>query len=100
MEGQRGEDLRAEFKRVERGWCLRGEHFRRELLGHVEARPPPSHFGETMQEAEAARAERLVAEGVQGMGWSEADPQACRKGEPNKVQLAGQLRGETTMPLA
>jgi hypothetical protein len=30
MEWRRGEDLRGEFKRVERGWCLGGE----ELLQH------------------------------------------------------------------
>ena len=28
MEWRRGEDLRGEFKRVERGWCLGGEEFR------------------------------------------------------------------------
>ena len=36
MEWRRGEDLRGEFKRVERGWCLGGEEFRRELFGKAE----------------------------------------------------------------
>ena len=50
MEWRRGEDLRGEFKRVERGWCLGGEEFRRELLEQVDTRPGPSHFGEVVQE--------------------------------------------------
>ena len=100
MEWRRGEDLQKEFRRVERGWCLGGEAFRQELLEQVNARPGPSHFGEAVQEAELARAERLVAEGLQRLGWSEADLQARRKGEPRKIELAGQLRAQTTMPLA
>ena len=64
MEWRRGEDLRGEFKRVERGWCLGGEEFRQKLVEQVEARPGPSHFGEAVQEAEAAQAERLVVEGL------------------------------------
>jgi hypothetical protein len=63
-------------------------------------RPGPSHFGEAVQEAEAAQAERLVVEGLKRMGWSEADLSARRKGERGKVQLARELRSKTTMPLA
>ena len=100
MEWRRGEDLRGEFKRVERGWCLGGEEFRQELLEQVDARPGPSHFGEAVQEAEAAQAERLVVEGLKRMRWSEADLRARRKGERGKVQLARELRSKTTMPLA
>ena len=54
MEWRRREDLRGEFKRVERGWGLGGEQFRQELLEQVETRPGPSHFGEAVQEAETA----------------------------------------------
>ena len=34
------------------------------------------------------------------MGWSEADLRAHRKGEPRKVDLAWELRSQTTMPPA
>src|ERR1022692_2184419 len=100
MEGRRGEELRGEFKRVERGWCLGGEEFRQELLEQVEARPRPSHVGEAVQEAEAAQAERLVVKGLKRLRWAEADLRARRKGERGKVQLARELRSKTTMPLA
>jgi hypothetical protein len=34
------------------------------------------------------------------MGWSEADLRDHRKGEPRKVDLAWELRSQTTMPPA
>jgi REP element-mobilizing transposase RayT len=69
-------------------------------LEQVDTPPGPSHFGEVVQEAEAAQAERRVVEGLQRMGWSEADLRARRKGEPGKIELAWELRSQTTMPLA
>ena len=34
------------------------------------------------------------------MGWSVADLKAWQKGDPRKVELARELRSQTTMPLA
>jgi hypothetical protein len=56
MERRRQEDLTAEFKPVERGWCLGGQEFRRELLEQVSQGPGGSHYGETVQEAVEVRA--------------------------------------------
>ena len=53
-------------------------------------------FNNLVQEAEAARAERLASEGLQRLGWSEAGLRARRKGEPRKVELARQSRAQTT----
>jgi putative transposase len=100
MEWRRGQDLRSEFKQMERGWCLGGEEFRQELREQVDTRPGPSHFGEAVQEAEPVQAERLVVEGLKRVGWSETDLQSRPKGEPRKVELAWQLRSQRTMPLA
>ena len=69
-------------------------------LEQVDTPPGPSHFGEAVQEAEAAQAERRVVEGLKRMGWSEADLRAQRKGEARKVELAWELHSRTTMPLA
>ena len=49
--------------------------------------------------------ERLVVAlglklGPFNIGWSEAHLKARRKGEPRKVELAWELRSQTTMPLA
>jgi REP element-mobilizing transposase RayT len=99
MEQRRAEDLGAEFKPVERGWCLGGETFRAELLEAVAARMGPSHYGTGQPEAVAARAERLVREGLVALGWTDGDLARRRKGDPGKVRLARQLRAETTMTL-
>jgi putative transposase len=100
MELRRNGNTNAEFKPVERGWCLGGEEFRQELLEQVNSRPGPSHFGEALRESEEARAERLVAEGLKRLKWNEEELKARRKGEPKKLKLALALRSQTTMPLA
>jgi hypothetical protein len=66
----------------------------------IRFRPGPSHYGEAVQEAGLARAEHLVAEGLQRMGWWKTDLQGRRKAEPGKVELAWELRSRTTMSLA
>ena len=99
MERRRGEKAGREFGPVERGWCLGGEEFRKELLAQVSTQPGPSHFGEAVQEAQEVRAERFVAEGLKRLGWGDADLRKRRKGDPRKVELARELRSHTTMPL-
>jgi putative transposase len=99
MERRRSESLAEEFKRVERGWYLGDETFRQELLDQVKAGASPSHYGEVLQEAVGARAERLLTAGLKRMGWGERELAARRKGDPAKVKLACELRNRTTMPL-
>ena len=53
-----------------------------------------------MQEAIEIKAERLVREALNRLGWTEEDLASRRKGDPAKVRLAGQLRAQTTLPLA
>jgi hypothetical protein len=99
MERRRQEELEEEFKSIERGWCVGGEAFRQELLEQVTVRPGPSHFGPAVQEAVEAQAERLTAAALKRIGWTEQELQGRRKGDPQKVELAVELRSKTTMPL-
>jgi REP element-mobilizing transposase RayT len=55
---------------------------------------------ETPQPNLVAGMKWLLGEALRRLGWTEADLQARRKGEPRKVELARQLREQTTMPLA
>jgi REP element-mobilizing transposase RayT len=100
MERRRTEDTAEEFRRMERGWCVGDEDFRRELLEQVTKVPGTSHYGEAVQEAVEIRAERLVAGKLKAMGWKEKELAARRKGDPGKVKLAAEMRAQTTMPLA
>jgi len=100
MERRRAEDTKAEFRVMERGWCLGGQEFRRELLEQVANAPGASHYGEAVREGAEVRAERKVRERLRAMSWTEKDLAARSKGDANKVALAAAVRAETTMPLA
>lgn len=101
MERRRWEDLKKEFKPVERGWCLGGEAFKRELLEQVSGSAGARPGGEDMiREAAAAKGERLVGEELRRLGWSPKELEQRRKGDPAKVRVAQRLRRETTMTLA
>ena len=99
MERRRWEELAEEFKPVERGWCLGSEAFRAELVAAVGELVGRSHYSAERQEADEARAERLVRVGLQKLGWREKELRERRKGDKAKVKLARQLRAETTMTL-
>jgi len=100
MEARRGPENASEFKALKRGWCVGGEAFRRELLEQVAAGPVERHYGAAVREAIEAKAERLVREGLNKLGWAEEDLALARKGDERKVRLAVGLRSNTTMPLA
>jgi putative transposase len=99
MERRRGEDLGAEFKPVERGWCVGSEAFREELLASAGERVGRSHYGSERRETGEAKAGRLVRAGLQALGWTEKELSQRAKGDKRKVELARRLRGETTMTL-
>jgi putative transposase len=100
MEKRRLEDVKEEFRRVERGWYLGDEAFRRELLEQVSTPPSPSHYGQAVQEAVEVRAEKLVAKGLARLRWDEKDLLGRPKGHPSKVRLALEVRANSTVPLA
>jgi REP element-mobilizing transposase RayT len=100
LERRRHEDTAEEFGRAERGWYLGGEAFRQELLEQVHVGPGPSHYGQAVQEAVPVQAERFTTEALKGMGLSEDDLKRRRKGDPDKVRLARELRTNTMVPLA
>lgn len=100
MEKRRQADLEEEFQPVERGWCLGDEEFGQELLEQVSSKRSVSHYGELVQEAADAQAERLVKESLKRMKWKEKDLVTRRKGDEGKVRLAHGVRAKTTVSLA
>jgi len=100
LEWRRKEELKDEFRAVERGWCLGTEEFRRELLEQVGQQARPTHSGADVRESDAAKAERITQEALKQLGWTDADLNARRKGDPSKITLALKLRRETTMTQA
>jgi len=88
----------ADWKAVERGWCLGDKAFKEELLAQMHERRG-DHYGPELREADEAHAERILREQLRQGGWTEADLLNRRKGDPGKVEIASQLRAQTTMTL-
>ena len=73
------------------------EGFRREMLLRMEGKLGDHHSGELHRASAEAKAERIIAEELQGHGWQEADLLRRRKGDVVKLEIAARLRRETTL---
>ena len=100
MESRRAEEGDPEaYEPLRGGWCFGSEAFRREALRRTEGSLGGHHAGELHRQAAEAKAERIIAEELQRLGWSEGDLPVRRKKDPAKLAMAARLRRETTLPL-
>ena len=99
MERRRAEKSAANYEEIRRDWMLGSEAFRQELLAAVVERVGPSHYGAERQATGLQKAERIVKEEIERLGWDEDQLRARRKGHRAKVMLARRPRQETTMSL-
>jgi putative transposase len=100
MAGRREQESSADHRPIRRGWCLGSEEFRQELLLAASARAGRSHYGSDRFQSSQERAQQMVAQELQRLGWEQGEWARRRKGDPHKVGLARRLRGQTTMSLA
>lgn len=99
MEERRAaEESGADWKAVERGWCLGDKAFKEELLAQVHAKRG-DHYGPELREADEVHAEGVLQGELQRRGWTEAELGRRRKGDAEKVKIAWRLRQETTTTL-
>jgi putative transposase len=99
MKARRQGELEREFKPVERGWCVGSKEFRAEMLKYIEEQRGKWHYGAELWESAQAKAEHLIAEALKSQDISEQELARWTKGHPFKVQVAAQLRAETTVTL-
>lgn len=100
MESAREEANQPEqLKSIRRGWKLGGEDFLDWLVEKVELRPGEGHSGRQRDETEEHKAERIVVEEMNRLGWTKAELARRKKGDGAKVALARRLRGETAVSL-
>jgi hypothetical protein len=78
---------------------LGSEAFRQELLEAISERVGPSHYGAEREETAGEKAQRVVHEEMERLGWDEDALWGRRKGPAAKVRLARRLRQETTLSL-
>jgi putative transposase len=100
MEARRLEELdEAELKKLRRGWCLGSDEFRGKMLEFMEAKLGENHSGELRRETAEQKAERIIAEELARLKWTESDLSSRLKSDPGKLAVAARLRKETTLPL-
>ncbi len=97
LEARRRAEANGEFE--PRDWCYGSEEFRQELLNQVSHLASSRHAGEEIRQSALAKAQRIAAEELGAMHWTEQDLLGRRKGDPQKVRIAARLRRETTMTL-
>jgi len=100
MEARRAqEDDDAQWAPLRRGWCLGGEDFRQELLDRIGGKLGEHHAGQLRGESASAKAERIIGEELQRLGWTRADLEERNRSAPEKLELAARLRRETTLTI-
>jgi hypothetical protein len=100
LELRRTLDRDGDLQALRTGWCLGNEAFRQELLAQVNTQASNSHYGPELHDAAEQKANRIVAEALAKLGWTESELRERRKGAPEKILIAERLRRETTVTLA
>jgi len=82
-----------------RGWYVGSEVFRQEQLARMEGKLGEHHAGQLRRETAEAKGERIIAEELRRLGWSERDLAIRRKNAPDRVAIAVRLRREATLSI-
>lgn len=80
-----------------RGWKIGAEDFADWLAEKLARRGRKGELASERRETDRAWAERLVREGLIKRGWTENDLKRRTKGDPQKLNIARQLREQTPM---
>ena len=100
MEARRLEEADEEaLKAFRRGWFIGSEAFRKQMLEQMEDKLGDHHSGEQRRETAQAKAERIIAEEINRLGWDESHLAGVLKTHPEKLAIAARLRRETTLPI-
>jgi putative transposase len=100
MEARRLEaDDQETIQPLREGWCLGSAEFRQRMLDLVEGRVGDNHDGDLRRESAAGKAERIVAEELARLGWTEADLERRRKSDAGKLAIAARLKRETILSI-
>jgi putative transposase len=84
---------------LRRGWCLGSEEFKNQVLEQMDSKLGEHHSGELRRETAEAKAERIITEELDRLGWQEAELVSRRKSDAAKLRIAVRLRRETTLPV-
>ena len=84
---------------IRRGWCFGAPDFIAHLLDHVPNSIAEHCSARERSQTDEQKAESIIANRLNLLGWSKPDLTARPKSEPSKVRLARDLRAQTTVSL-
>jgi putative transposase len=99
LETRRAQEADMDYKPIRRDWCLGGETFRKELLASVHTRATESHHAATRRETTTEKAQRLLHEELDKLGWPESELAQRPKGDARKIRIAQRLRTEMAITM-
>jgi len=73
---------------LRRGWCFGSAEFRQQMLQEIEKLAGDSVGGGLGQETAINKADRIVAEELKRLRWTEQDLMRRRKSDPGKLRIA------------
>ena len=82
-----------------RSWLVGSEEFRQQMLQRMEDKLGEHHAGQLHRESAEVKAQRLLAEELRRLGWTEQELEARPKSDPAKLCIAARLRKETTLSI-
>jgi len=99
VEGHADEEL---WSGIRRGWKFGAEDFLERLMerGAAGGANPEIHSGVAVTETMEEKARRLIGEFLEKRGTGLEELRARSKGDALKIELAGELRKNTAMPMA
>ncbi len=80
------------LKVFRRGWYIGSRAFRQEQLARMEGKLGEPYAGELRRETAEAKGERIIAEELQRLGWSQRELIIRRKNDAGKMAIAVRLR--------
>ena len=90
MEARRAEETDEQvLQPLRRGWCLGRPEFRREMLVRMEGQFGDHHAGELRRAGAEVKGERIIAEELKRLGWTESDLPVQRRTRPASWRWRG-----------
>lgn len=96
---QDANDPQRHLKSIRRSWKLGAEDFLDWILERVEIHTEKEHPRLDRDQTEEGKALRIIRQEMNRLGWTKAELEQQRKGDPRKVALAQRLRAETAVTL-
>jgi hypothetical protein len=87
------------MSQLQRGWFVGSESFKAQLLDKIDGKLGQHHSGQLHWETAQAKAERIIAQELQALGWQESDLALRAKNDPTKLRIATRVRNETTLSI-